>query len=88
MRVSKKPRSHLIPRRRVRSASAIARSINSGQFGAIQGFAGLLLRLRPTGLALRATPSAPLRSITMLLIFKLTHLEPKTWTFLNFVRSS
>ena len=28
-----------------------------GQFG--QNFAGLLLRLRPVGLALRATPSAP-----------------------------
>src|SRR5437879_3950827 len=55
----KKPRSDLFPRRRPRSASAIARSRKSGQFGAIFGFAGLLLRLRPIGLALRATPSAP-----------------------------
>ena len=55
----KKPRSDLFPRRRARSASAIARSRKSGQFGAIFGFAGLLLRLRPIGLAVRATPSAP-----------------------------
>src|SRR5438034_11577370 len=55
----KKPRSDLFPRRRARSASATARSRNSGQFGTIFSFAGLLLRLRPVGLALRATPSAP-----------------------------
>src|SRR5213594_2644912 len=34
-RSMKKPRSHLFPRRRARSASAVARSCNSGQFGAI-----------------------------------------------------
>src|SRR6184192_1491899 len=33
----------------------------SGQFGAIFSFAGLLLRLRPIGLALRAAPSAPIK---------------------------
>src|SRR5207247_4189188 len=43
----KKPRSDLFPRRRARSASAIARSRNSGQFGAIFSSAGL------------TTPSAP-----------------------------
>src|SRR5213594_4628428 len=46
-RSNKKSRSDLFPRRR------------GGQFGAILSFAGLLLGLRPIGLALRATPSAP-----------------------------
>src|SRR5262249_31100506 len=47
-------------RRRARSASAIARSLNSGQVGESSGLnssAELPLRLRPIGLALRATPA-------------------------------
>jgi hypothetical protein len=62
VRSKEKVRSHLVPHRRARSASAISRSRKCGQFGAIfrpEGFAGLQLRLRPNGLALRATPFAP-----------------------------
>jgi len=42
----------------------LKRSGRGGQFGEMfrpEDFAELLLRLRPIGLALRATPSAPLR---------------------------
>ena len=58
--VNEKPRSDLVPRRRARSASAIARSLKSGRFGANAISPVFLLRLRPTGLAFRATPAAPL----------------------------